>query len=360
VNIRSKAKSALTTFTNSSNTFAQLSANKTSALTKGVNTSTIALSVKDWVISLFIKAISTCSAEQDRVDAVLWLALSREILSNDSLSSATKTKKIFALTDSRRIAMNVLRGVGEAFKNYKKSDMPLAVKIAIPVTLSAGAILGGPSVGIAGFGSAVGVPVLLVIFLGVAGITSVLETVISGSEDKSYLAVIAYMIANDEVLRRANQGLRKAMSEETAAPRRCDSAGAFSEDVRSLFAVMDPFDFEKHVMSYFQDAGLMAWVTKKSNDAGVDGFARHANGLIVVQCKRNSESNNVGRPIVQQFKGVVEENSAWRGFIVTTSSYTRDAIDSASKNENIVLIGIEELVEWHQNGIDEAKYLSQD
>lgn len=229
--------------------------------------------------------------------------------------------------------------------------MPLAVKVAIPVTLSAGAILGGPSVGIAGFGSAIGAPVLLVIFLGAAGITSILEAVLSSSDAKNYVSIVAFMIARDEVLRRSSHAMRKAMAEEIDQPHRqeCESVDS---DVRNMLFNMDPYDFEKHVMSFFKDAGLLAWVTKKSNDAGVDGFARHSNGLIVVQCKRHAEDNGVGRPVVQQFKGVIEENSAWRGFIVTTSYFTNEAIESASKNTNVKLIDMNQLLEWHRSGLD--------
>lgn len=110
---------------------------------------------------------------------------------------------------------------------------------------------------------------------------------------------------------------------------------------------MSPVDFECHVMAFFQDMGLLAWVTKQSNDAGVDGFARHASGLIVVQCKRNALDNSVGRPVVQQFKGVVEENKAWRGYVVTTSYFTSGAVESAALNEQIVLVDMTELVAWH-------------
>lgn len=100
-------------------------------------------------------------------------------------------------------------------------------------------------------------------------------------------------------------------------------------------------------MSFFQRAGLEAWATRKSNDFGVDGFAVHPDGLVIVQCKRNSTENKVGRPTVQQFKGVTEEQGAHRGFIITTSSFTEDAINSAALTDRIVLIAMDDLVRWH-------------
>jgi HJR/Mrr/RecB family endonuclease len=308
-------------------------------------------SLKNWVSSLFANAIKSCSTENDRISLLTWLTLSREVLSNYTKSRTEKTKTLYQLFNSKSLAKGLLRSVEEGFSNYKKADLPLAVKIAIPITLSASVIVGGAGVGIAGFGSAIGVPVLLLIFLGVAGITSILEAFFTHSEARDYISVVSAMIAKDELLRRANQKMRQAMSEDIVAPQQYIYTPE-REAIATMLLEMNAYDFEKHTMSFFQQAGLLAWVTKKSNDAGVDGFARHTNGLIIVQCKRNGVNNTVGRPIIQQFKGVIEENDAWRGYVVTTSSFTNEAIESAAKNEKIILIGMPELINWHINGIN--------
>lgn len=307
-------------------------------------------SLENWVSSLFANAIKSCSTENDRMGLLTWLTLSREVLSNDALSITEKTQALYQLFDSKSLVEGLLRSVEEGFENYKNADLPLAIKIAIPITLGASAIVGGAGVGIAGFGSAIGVPVLLLIFLGAAGITSVLEAFFSDSEARDYISVVSAMIVKDELLRRANQKMRQAMSEEIVAPQQYAYTPE-KEAIAQMLLEMDAYDFEKHIMSFFQQAGLLAWVTKKSNDAGVDGFARHSSGLIIVQCKRNAINNTVGRPIIQQFKGVIEENEAWRGYVVTTSSFTNEAIESAAKNDKIILIGLAELLDWHLQGI---------
>ncbi len=307
-------------------------------------------SLESWVSSLFANAIKSCSTENDRMGLLTWLTLSREVLSDDSLSITEKTKALYQLFDSKSLVEGLLRSVEEGFENYKNADLPLAIKIAIPITLGASAIVGGAGVGIAGFGSAIGVPVLLLIFLGAAGITSVLEAFFTHSEARDYISVVSAMIVKDELLRRANQKMRQAMSEEIVAPEQY-AYTAEKQAITKMLLEMDAYNFEKHIMSFFQQAGLLSWVTKKSNDAGVDGFARHSNGLIIVQCKRNAINNTVGRPIIQQFKGVIEENEAWRGYVVTTSSFTNEAIESAAKNNKIILIGMTELIDWHINGI---------
>jgi restriction system protein len=90
-------------------------------------------------------------------------------------------------------------------------------------------------------------------------------------------------------------------------------------------------------------------VTPKSNDLGADGIAVHDNGPIVVQCKRNAPDNKVGRPVVQQFKGVIEEHNAWRGYIVTTSKFTDEAVLSATLSDKVMLVDMDLLTQWHHS-----------
>ena len=312
--------------------------------------------LKDWLVSLFIKALENISNEQDRLDILTWLTLAREKLADNSLSSLDKFTQIYALIDFKKSITAVFSGVSEAVKNYARSDLPLALKITLPVTLAAATVIGGQSVGVAGFGSAIGLPVLLLIFVGVAGVTSILQAFLGGDDTDNYIGVVLSMIARDEVLRRTKQSLREAMSAAPVAPKK-QVLSSEIETLKANLLEMNPYDFERHVMSFFQDKGLLAWVTKKNNDAGVDGFARHENGLIIVQCKRNAINNTVGRPVIQQFKGVIEENEAWCGYVVTTSSFTKEALESSLKNNRVVLIAMDELVVWHLNGVQYPIFL---
>jgi len=310
------------------------------------NHETEKITAKEWIIGLFIKAIENFSNEQDRLDMLVWLALAREKLADDSLSQLAKFTQLYALIDFKKTIGTVFSSVGDTVKNYTNSDLPLAMKVTLPVTLAAAMVVGGQSVGIAGFGSAIGMPVLLLIFIGVAGITAILQSFLGDNNADNYIGVIMSLIAKDEVLRRVKKELKEAMKAEPVAPKKQNLSKETLILKHELLA-MNPYDFERHIMSFFQNQGLLAWVTKKSNDAGVDGFARHANGLIVVQCKRNAEDNPVGSPIVQQFKGVIEENQAWCGYIVTTSFFTKNAIESAQKNDKLKLIDMTELLSWH-------------
>jgi len=257
-----------------------------------------------------------------------------------------KFKKLNALINSRTAIRAIAGSVSEAVSNYRQSNLPWSMKIALPATLAAIPLIGGQGAGVAAFGGALGVPVLLLIFLGAAGITSIIEAVVTSPEAQTHIAEIIDVIIEDERLRRTSAQMKAAMTDQPIDPTRFVMP---EEEMarRQYLLSMDPFNFEQHSMSFFQRAGLEAWATRKSNDFGVDGFAVHSDGLLIVQCKRNSTENKIGRPTIQQFKGVVEEQNAHRGYVITTSTFTEEAIVSAALTSKIVLVAMDDLVHWH-------------
>lgn len=86
-----------------------------------------------------------------------------------------------------------------------------------------------------------------------------------------------------------------------------------------------------------------------SGDGGVDGVIdQDALGLarIYVQAKRYALDNVVGRPQIQGFVGALHGQQANQGIFITTSSFTRDAVDYArSVNASVVLIDGNRLAE---------------
>jgi len=301
--------------------------------------------VRQWLINLFVSAVNNASKPEDRLAAVEWLAKSRDILANNE-PSRHKIKQLTAIIDGRAAARMIAGSVSHSVTNYKNANLPWSIKLAIPVTLAAAPVLGGQAVGIAAFGSAIGAPALLLLFLGAAGVTSIIEGVLKSPGDRSHIALIISQILEGEELRRINARMKAAMREQ---PQDATIFPMPPEEhaLRATLLTMDPYEFERHVMGFFQALGFMAWVTRKSNDYGVDGFARHPNGLLVTQCKRNAPENKVGGPVIRQFKGALEESGAFRGYVITTSSFTPDAVASAAMSDKIRLIDMDELVRWH-------------
>jgi restriction system protein len=302
--------------------------------------------IKTWLVGLFASTITHTTRPEDRVLAIRWLSQSREVVASEA-SSLEKLRQLNALINSRTTIKAMAKSISATASNYRKSNLPLSMKIALPATLAAIPFVGGHAAGIAAFGGALGVPVLLLVFLGTAGITSIIEAVVRTPEARTHIAEIIDAIIEDERLRRTSAQMKAAMKDQPMDPTRF-AMPVEEMALRHYLLSMDPFDFEHHSMSFFQGGGFIkACVTPKSNDFGLDGWALHDDGLVVVQCKRNSTENKVGRPTVQQFKGVVEEQSAHRGYIITTSTFTEEAIVSAALTDKIALVAMDDLVRWH-------------
>lgn len=94
-------------------------------------------------------------------------------------------------------------------------------------------------------------------------------------------------------------------------------------------------------MGYGGSNGVMAHVTPTSHDNGVDGIIPEDTlGLdkIYIQAKRYTDTP-VGKPEIQQFVGALNEQKASKGVFVTTSTFTKGAIESVNKaTSKIVLI----------------------
>ena len=234
-------------------------------------------------------------------------------------------------------------------KNYKDSDLPLSIKVALPITAAGAMVLGGAGAGLGMFGGAIGLPVVVILFLGTAGLTSVVEAFIKNEEIRHPLTRALLALSALELKRRLDKELADLLRAEVQLPHRAEVPGEEAELRQSLLQ-MDPTDFERHVMSFFQADGLDCAVSPAGRDKGIDGWADHPQGLLVVQCKRYAEDHPVGRPVVQQLKGVVEETGAFRGYLVTTSRFTGEAQESASQSNRIMLVNLDALMAWHRDG----------
>ena len=303
--------------------------------------------IRQWVAGLFASAIKQTSRPEDRHAAIQWLLKSRDILASN-LGMTEKLKALNALIDGKAAVSAIAAAVVDGVKSYRTSKLPWPMKVAMPATLAAIPVVGLHGAGIAAFGSAIGLPVLLLVFLGTAGITSIIETVATIPNSAAGVAAIVAIILKAKLSRRTSAAFKEAMRDGATAP----CATPMPDDeiaLRAALLAMDPFDFESHVMSFFEKAGLYAVVTPRSNDFGMDGYAAHSEGLIVVQCKRYAPDNKVGRPALQQFASVIRDQGAWRGYVVTTSTFSRDATDYGAE-QPMVLIDTEALVAWHRVG----------
>lgn len=83
----------------------------------------------------------------------------------------------------------------------------------------------------------------------------------------------------------------------------------------------------------------------RSGDEGIDGIINEDRlGLDVIYIQAKRWQAPIGRPEIQKFVGALQGHRANKGIFITTSSFTRDAVDYVSKiNSKIVLIDGEQL-----------------
>jgi hypothetical protein len=121
-----------------------------------------------------------------------------------------------------------------------------------------------------------------------------------------------------------------------------------AEEVRTQLQTIDPYEFEHFVGELWESQGWETEVSQGSNDMGVDVVATKENGLMdqkaVIQAKRYSDGNKVGRPKIQQYYTLKEQDTdADAAVVVTTSEFTSGAEDWASEH-NVKLVDADDLV----------------
>ena len=98
---------------------------------------------------------------------------------------------------------------------------------------------------------------------------------------------------------------------------------------------MHPRDFEKLIAELLDRAGYETELTPATNDGGVDIYAARRDGLgrflYLVECKRYAEKNPVGVQVVRSLHGVVQQQRANGGLVVTSSFFTKGAKEFTSE-----------------------------
>lgn len=119
---------------------------------------------------------------------------------------------------------------------------------------------------------------------------------------------------------------------------------SIKDDLIEKIKLNSPQFFERLVVDLLVAMGYggshhdAAQAIGKTSDGGIDGvISEDRLGLdkIYIQAKR--WENTVGRPEIQQFKGALADQVAKKGVFITTSNFSKEAVESAKKS-GIVLI----------------------
>ncbi|MEI4549801.1 restriction endonuclease [Pseudoalteromonas spongiae] len=114
---------------------------------------------------------------------------------------------------------------------------------------------------------------------------------------------------------------------------------------------LEPEEFEFFCKRFLERYGFENMrVTQRGRDGGIDVHGQLEVGIsmlhVAAQCKRYKKTNKVSRPDIDMFRGAIT-GEFQQGIFITTSSFTKDAQDSAFKRScvPIVLIDGETLAE---------------
>lgn len=157
-------------------------------------------------------------------------------------------------------------------------------------------------------------------------------------------------ITPEEALEAAYKEIRVALASDILEKLKACSPGFFERTVVHLLVQMG-------YGGSFADA---AKAVGGSGDGGIDGVIKQDRlGLdaVYIQAKRWGD-NTVGRPEIQQFAGALQGQKANKGVFITTSTFTREAVEFARHlSIKIVLIDgyqLSELMIDYGLGVSEA------
>ncbi|BBE50386.1 hypothetical protein OYT1_ch0823 [Ferriphaselus amnicola] len=118
-----------------------------------------------------------------------------------------------------------------------------------------------------------------------------------------------------------------------------------------LLYQLPPRKFEELIAKLFSDRGYEVSLTQATRDGGYDLLAKINDGItstiVLAECKRYKQENKVGVEIVRGLYGVTEAHRANQGLIITSSFFTKDAIEEQLRIGNrIGLRDFNNLVDW--------------
>ncbi len=116
-----------------------------------------------------------------------------------------------------------------------------------------------------------------------------------------------------------------------------------------ILYTIDPYKFEEVIGELLHSKGFEVNISQKTRDGGYDILAITKQGGIpfkmLVECKRYK--NTVGVGIVRSFCDVIETEKANKGILVTTSYFSKPAVERKSKKGELLdLVNRDGLIDW--------------
>ncbi|MDP3058465.1 MAG: restriction endonuclease, partial [bacterium] len=151
------------------------------------------------------------------------------------------------------------------------------------------------------------------------------------------LAQISEGLTPEEVLENAYLIIRKSLASDLLSKVKACSPGFFERLVVELLVKIG-------YGGSLRDAGK---TMGRTGDGGIDGIIKEDRlGLDIIYIQAKRWEGTVGRPEIQKFAGALLMHRAKKGVFITTSGFTKEALDYIEKiDSKIVLIDGEQLAQ---------------
>ena len=181
--------------------------------------------------------------------------------------------------------------------------------------------------------------------------------------DAKYLRQFPAFLEFQNANRNDNNGEEEALIQESSEQTPEENLDKAYQRIRKSLASellnkvveLSPTFFERLVVELLVKMGYGGSIKDagkaigKSGDEGIDGTIKEDKlglDIIYVQAKRWKPGNVVGRPELHKFVGALAGQGAKKGIFITTSNFTKEALEYTPKNETkIVLIDGEQLAQ---------------
>lgn len=171
----------------------------------------------------------------------------------------------------------------------------------------------------------------------------------------------------DAALMSPNALANEATPEETLDRAFGEIESALNNELIETIKKCPPLFFEKLVIQLLLKMGYggsrqeAARAVGKSGDGGIDGIINEDRlGLDAIYIQAKRWEGSVGSPVIRDFIGALDNKRAQKGVLITTSTFTRDAFQTAenSRSYKIVLIDgdrLAKLMVEHNLGVSTAE-----
>ena len=178
--------------------------------------------------------------------------------------------------------------------------------------------------------------------------------------------------ANRKRAARNGNSAQEDAEEEALSEERQDAVDYdWRSELKRKLIGMNPYKFEIFCRGLLKKMGISIDKEKgiqKSSDGGIDGYgyslsANYRTERVALQCKRFSEGQ-VGSKSIDEFKGAIIRHSAEYGVFITTSTFTKSAVETAKTgNFPITLIDgdrLIDLIEGYEYKVRKVSYCIPD